>query len=224
MRKISNARLLLVLAASLLLALVLGACYPNQPEDLGEIGLSITFDNPDGDYSGLRYWAMPDTVKPLINPNDDSSEPLDRRYDSIILEKIAFEMAARGFARVYDPGFAAGDTFPDVVVNVGAVQSDAWVGYIYFGYPYWGYPGYGWGYPSTRYYKYTQGTILWTLADWRGIDEDNVDDPDNVTPLLWVAGVNGALKGTTSGNPSQTIPAGIGQCFTQSTYIQATSR
>lgn len=224
MKMKTNTRLLLLLCSSLALLLVLGACYPNQPEDLSGVGVAVTIDNPDGNYDGLLYWAMPDTVVPMINPDDDSSEPLDRQHDAAILSKIAEQMAERGFIRVSEPGFAAGDTFPDVVVDVRAVQSDAWIGFIYYGYPYYGYPGYGWGYPTTGYYEYTQGTILWGMTDWRGIDEDNVNDPDNVTPLLWLAALQGALSGQTSGTPSVEIPKGIGQCFTQSTYIQATSR
>ncbi len=219
-----NTRPLLLLGTSLALVLVLGACYPNQPEDLEEIGLVATIDNPDGNYDGLLYWAMPDTVKPMINPDDDSSEALDRRYDNTILDTIAEQMADRGFIRVFDPGFADEDTFPDVVVDVRAVQSDAWIGFIYNGYGYWGYPGYGWGYPTTGYYRYTQGTILWGMTDWRGVDEENSDDPETVTPVLWVASIQGALSGQTSGDPAQEIPQGIEQCFTQSTYIQATSR
>ncbi len=108
---------------------------------------------------------------------------------------------------------------------MGAVQSDAYIGYTYYGGGYWGgYPGYGWGYPTTGYYQYTQGTIMWTMADWRGVTEDNSTDPDLVTPGLWVAVINGALGGETSGNPNVDIPRGIDQCFTQSTYIQASSR
>ncbi len=223
MRKQTNARLLLLLG-SLALVLVLGACYPNQPEDLGETGLVITIDNPEGNYNGLQFWAMPDTVKPLINPDDSSSEPLSRQYDETILETIANQMAARGFVRIYDPGFAAGDTMPHVVVEVGAVQSDAWIGFIYWGYGYWGYPGYGWGYPSTGYYKYTQGTVIWGMTDWRGVTEDNHQDPDLVTPVLWAAALNGALTGQGSNNPATSIPRGIEQAFTQSTYIQAASQ
>lgn len=224
MRSMTNTRLLLLLGTSVALALVLGACYPNQPEDLGDIGVAITIDNPEGNYDGLLYWAMPDTVLPMIDPLDESSLPLPRQYDALILAKIAEGMADRGFIRVFDPSFADGDTFPDVVVQVGAVQSDAWVGYVYYG-GYWGgYPGYGWGYPTTSYYKYTQGTIVWTMADWRGVTEDNAGDSDLVTPGLWAAAINGALSGQTSGNPNVDIPNGIDQCFTQSTYIQATSR
>ncbi len=224
MRNQKNARLLLLLGSSLALALVLGACYPNQPEDLGDIGLAVTIDNPDGNYNDLLFWAMPDTVLPMINPNDDSSEPLDRNHDQTILDTIAEQMAARGFIRVFEPGFAVADTVPDVIVEVGAVQSDAWIGFIYYGYGYWGYPGYGWGYPTTGYYRYTQGTIIWGMTDWRGITEDDFDNPDLVTPVLWAAALNGALSGQGSNPTSVDIPRGINQCFTQSTYIQATSR
>ncbi len=223
MRNQPKARLLL-LGASLLLALVLGACYPNQPEDLGDIGLVITIDNPDGNYNGMLYWAMPDTVIALINPNDSSSEPLNRQYDDTILETIAQQMTARGFVRVFDPSFADGDTMPQVVIDVGAVQSDAWIGFIYWGYGYWGYPGYGWGYPQTGYYRYTQGTVMWVLTDWRGVTEDNHDNPDLVTPVLWASAINGALDGSGSNRPSESIPTGIQQAFTQSTYIKASSR
>lgn len=222
MKMRTHARLLLLLGAGL--ALVLSGCYPNQPEDLGDIGLAFTVSNPDGNYDGLLYYAMPDTVNALTVPDDDSSAPLNRNYDRDILDTIAAEMAARGFVRVTDPGFAPGDTFPDVVVDVGAVQNDAWVGVVYYGYPYYGYPGYGWGYPTTGHYKYTQGTIIWHMTDWRGITEDNFEDPENVTPVLWIAAINGALSGTNNDDPSETIPSGIDQCFTQSTYIQATSR
>lgn len=209
---------LLILGISTALAFLVCACYPNQPEDLGDIGLALTFDNPDGNYSGLMTWAMEDTVMALINPGDDSSEELNRIYDESILETIAAEMDKRGFQRILPVNGDLPEK-PDVVIRVGAVQSDAWVGYVYWGYPGWGYPGWGWGYPSTGYYKYKQGTILWTMADWR-----EATDPDDVTPILWVAGLNGALTGTGSGSPVTRIPNGIRQCFTQSTYIQATSR
>ncbi len=223
MRNQSKARLLL-LGAGLLLALVMGACYPNQPEDLGDAGLVITIDNPEGNYTGMLYWAMPDTVIALINPDDNSSEPLSRQYDDTILETIAQRMAGRGFVRVYEPSFDDGDTVPHVVVDVGAVQSDAWIDFIYWGYGYWGYPGYGWGYPQTGSYKYTQGTVMWVMTDWRGVTEDNQDNPDLVTPVLWAAALNGALTGTGANNPGVAIPNGIEQAFTQSTYIKASSR
>jgi len=224
MRKQTYGRLMLTMLFSLALALALGACYPNEPEDASDLGLVITIDNPDGNYSNMLYWAMPDTVMPLINEDDNSSEPIGHEHDRRILETIEEQMAARGFIRVFEPGFADGDTMPDVVVQAGAVQSDAWIGFIYYGYGYWGYPGYGWGYPTTGYYKYTQGTVLWGMTDYRGVTEDNFDDPGLITPVLWAAAINGVMSGEGSTNPEVDIPRGITQGFTQSTYIQATSR
>ncbi len=224
MRKQTLARLVLVIAAGLTMAAALSACYPNEPEYAKDLGLVITIDNPDGNYDDLLYWAMPDTVMPLINEDDNSSEPLGHEHDRRILDTIADEMAARGFIRIYEPSFEIGDTVPDVVVQAGAVQSDAWIGFIYYGYGYWGYPGYGWGYPTTGYYKYTQGTVLWGMTDYRGVTVDNFDDPDLITPVLWGAAINGVMSGEGSTDPNVDIPKGITQGFTQSTYIQATSR
>lgn len=193
------------------------ACYPGQPEDLGEIGMVITANNPDGNYSGLHTWAMEDTVIALINEDDSSSEQLDRTYDPVILSKIADNMEARGFSRLVPDNEGNLPSKPDVVIRVGAVQSTKFIGFVYWGYPGWGYPGWGWGYPSTGYYPYTQGTIVYTMADWREADPDN---PEDVTPVLWVATLNGALSGQGS-NPDDDIPSGIDQSFKQSTYIQA---
>ncbi len=203
----------------LVMGLVMGlaACYPSGPEDLGDIGLVLTWDNPQGDYTGLQTYAMPDTVLPLINPDDDSSTPLDRTFDALILETIAEEMATRGFTRELDPE----NNKPDVVVHVGASEKDAYLVFTYWGYPgYGGWPGYGWGYPTTGYYKFQQGTILWNMTDYRQVDPDNPADDEEIVPVLWVAGINGALTGTGT-NPEVDIPIGIRQGFAQSTYIQA---
>ncbi|MCP4293538.1 MAG: hypothetical protein GY780_17060 [bacterium] len=219
MQNQSRMRLLIVLGGSLALALLLAACYPGEPTDLGDVGLAITISNPEGNYDGLTTWAMKDTVVALIDPDDNSSMPLDRSFDDLILENIASQMDALGFIRVEEVDGQL-PVSPDVVVSVGAVQSDAWLSVIYYG-GYWGYPGYGWGYPSQGYYKYTQGTVVWTMTDWRDIPED---DPDYEFPVLWVAGINGALSGEGSVPTNQAITNGIDQCFSQSTYIQADAR
>ena len=202
----------------LLLALAIGlaACYPEGPEDLGDIGLVLTIDNPEGDYTGMQTYAMPDTVLPLINPDDGSSEPLNRTFDALILETIAAEMAARGFTRV-DPDTM--ESFPDVVVQVGGAQRDAYLVFTYWGYPGYGWPGYGWGYPTTGVYQFQQGSLLWNMTDYRNVDPDN---PDDIVPVLWVAGINGAITGTGT-NPEVGIPTGIRQGFAQSTYIKAST-
>jgi|GEM_PF-353914 len=214
----SNSRRLALAGLLVILAVGLAACYPGGPEDLGEIGLVLTWDNPESDYSGLQTYAMPDTVLPLSNPEDDSSEPLDRRYDRLILDTIAAEMDSRGFVRELDPE----NNTPDVVVQVGASQNDAYLLFTYWGYPGYGWPGYGWGYPSTGAYQFKQGSIFWNMTDYRNVDPSDPGDNEETVPVMWISGLNGALTGTGT-NPTAGIPNGIRQAFTQSPYIKATT-
>jgi len=213
-----NSRRLALAGLLVALAALMAACYPGGPEDLGDIGLVMTWDNPETDYSGLMTYAMPDTVLPLSNPDDDSSEPLDRKYDSLILDTIAAEMEKRGFARELDPE----NNKPDVVVQVGASQNDAYLLFTYWGYPGYGYPGYGWGYPTTGVYKFKQGSIFFNMTDYRNVDPDDPGDDDEIVDVMWISALNGALTGTGS-NPSVGIPTGVQQAFTQSPYIKATT-
>jgi hypothetical protein len=207
-------------ASGLLLALALVGCYPGGPEDLGDIGMALTFKAPQGDFSGLQTYAMPDTVLALINPDDDTSEPLDRSYDGTVLAQIANQLESRGFTRIDNPDES---NRPDVLVAVGAVQSDAYLVFTYWGYPGygWGYPGWGYpGYPSYGAVKYKQGSIVWTMIDVRDVTPGG--DAAEEVSALWVAGLNGALSGSGT-NPARDIPQGIAQCFTQSPYILVSS-
>ena len=204
------------LAVLLLAALLtLAACYPGGPEDLGDIGVALTFFDQNADFSGLRTYAMDDTVIALINPDDDSSRPLNRIYDPVILAEIQAQMAARGFVREMDPETNP----PDVGLFVGATQNDAYILFRYWAYPpgWWG-PGWGWGYPpSTGAVRYKEGSIIWFMADVR---EAGSLPPGGEVPVIWQAAINGALD--SSDQIESGIQTGIRQCFTQSPYIRAT--
>ncbi len=201
--------------AGLALALVLGltACYPGGPENLGEIGVVVTFKNPQGNFSGLMTYAMEDTVVELVDPDDSTSEPITK-FNRAILEEIQTQMTNAGFTRIVDPD--AGANKPDVWLSIGAVQKETsvyWYSWPYYG----GYPGWGGYYPpyvgST---SFQQGTILWLMHDLRAVD--NPSDPGAEPPLNWVGGLNGAIqKSTTEIN----IRNGIKQAFAQSPYIVA---
>ena len=95
--------------AGLALALVLGlaACYPGGPETLGDIGVVVTFKNPEGNFSGMMTYAMEDTVVALVDPDDSSSTPIEPRFNSAILEEIHTQMDNAGFTRIDDPDTAA---------------------------------------------------------------------------------------------------------------------
>ncbi len=198
---------------ALVVALVLGlaACYPGGPENLGDIGMVLTLKNPQGNFSDMMTYAMDDTVAALIREGDDSSIPIDPRFNPTILEELQFQMDKAGFTREMNPE----TNRPDVWLRVGAVESEVWL--YYYSWPYYGgWYGYGWYYPpyvgTTSFQK---GTIVWVLNDLRGID-----DPTVKPPLMWVASISGALQNTNTTTASD-IRSGISQGFAQSSYIAA---
>ena len=206
-----KAGILVALVAALVLGLA--ACYPGGPESLDELGIVLTLKNPDGNFSNMMTYAMEDTVVELKRPDDESSEPIDTRFNAVILEELQGQMANAGFTRESDP--AANK--PDMWLSVGAVESEVWLYYYSWGY-YGGYPGWGWYYPPyVGTTTFQQGTVIWQLHDLRGIDPG---DPDAEPPLNWVGSINGALSSTASTTESG-ISEGIQQAFTQSPYIAA---
>jgi hypothetical protein len=206
-----NAGMLAVLAV--VLALGLAACYPGGPENLGDLGVVVTYQNPEGNFKGMMSYGMEDTVVALIDPEDDSSEPIDPQYNPWILDEIQSQMEAAGFTREMDPE----TNKPDVWISVGAVESEVWV--YWYNWGYWGYPSWGWYYPPyVGAASFQRGTLIWQMHDLRGIDDPT--DPDVKPPLNWIAAVNGALE--SNPNESRTRQA-ISQAFTQSPYIAASS-
>ena len=202
--------------AALVLVLGLAACYPGGPESLDEIGLVISFQNPDTDYAGLHTYAMEDTVAVLDN-GDGSAQSIDRQYNAVILQELQDNLAARGFTREMDPQ----NNKPDVWVAVGAVESEVWV--YWYDWGYWGgyYPP-GWGggyYPTTvSGASYQQGSIIWQMLDLRDVADPGA--PGVRPPVMWLAGINGAIKSSNSANEAA-IESGVAKAFEQSPYIVA---
>ena len=202
--------------AALVAALVLGlaACYPGGPESLGELGIVLTLKNPEGNFAGMMTYAMEDTVAELEKPGDDSSEPIETRFNPIILDELQTQMANAGFTREMDPA----TNTPDVWLSVGAVESEVWV--YWYSWGYWGgYPGWGGYYPPyVGSASFQQGTLIWQLHDLRGIDDPQ--DPEAKPPLNWIGSINGALDSKASTTEAG-IRDGIRQGFAQSSYIAA---
>ena len=171
----TRCRRLLLVGLSAVLALSLAACYPGGPESLDDIGLVLSFNNPDLNYAGLLTYAMEDTVV-VLGSDDSSAEPLDRQFDPTILEALQDNMAARGFVREMDPV----TNKPDVWLAVGAVTSETWV--YWYNWGYWGgyYPP-GWGggyYPPGGTAGFKQGSVIWQALDLRSV----ADPTDPATP------------------------------------------
>ena len=207
---------LLLIGLSAVLALSLTACYPGGPEDLDDLGLVLTFSNPDLNYAGLLTYAMADTVV-VLDVDNSAAEPLDTQFNPTILQALQDNMAARGFTREMDPAHNQ----PDVWLAVGAVKSETWI--YWYNWGYWGGyypPGWGGGYypPSVGGASFEQGSIVWQALDLRGIADPT--DPDTKPPVMWLAGINGALSNSNSATHGK-ITTGINQGFAQSPYIIA---
>ena len=198
-------------------AMVLGlaACYPGGPEEIGDLGMILTFSSPSTDYSNLMTYAMEDTV--IVLDTGSSSDPLDQQFNSTIIETLHANMAARGFTREMDPA----TNKPDVWLAVGAVKSEVW--FYWYDWGYWGgYPGWGGYYPPyVGTGSFEQGSVLWQMLDLRDITDPT--DPDAEPTAMWLGGINGALRSSTSAN-HDVIEAGINQAFEQSPYISAASK
>ncbi len=203
--------------AALVLAIALATlagCYPGGPESFDDIGLVLTFKNPDTDFTGLRTYAMADTVV-VLDADNNSATPLDRQFNPTILSALQTNMASHGFTRV-SPDSAA----PDLWLAVGAVQSEVWISWQSWGY--WGGyypPGWGGGYypPQTGVASFDQGSIVWQLLDVRGFDPAN---PTSTPQVIWLGGINGAIRSSNATNHGA-IENGIDQGFAQSPYITA---
>ena len=153
--------LLAALAAALTIGLA--ACYPGGPESLGELNTVVTVKNPNGNNTGMQYYAMVDTVYE-IDRDDSSSDVLDRKLDATIIAEINNQMVAAGFTRV---DTSATDQI-DAFVTVGSVVSEVWVYWYNWGY-YPGYPGYpGYYPPSVGTASFEQGSGNSAVA-WEGV-------------------------------------------------------
>ncbi len=206
-------RLLRLIAAGALLPLfLLPACYPGGPQDLGDIGVVLTWHDEGADYSGLSTYGIVDEVEDLSNPDDSGSDPISPIDAIIILDEVNKQMVEAGFVLEPEPE----NNEPDVYVLVGATTNDAYVAFQqWYGYPdYWGG---GWGYPGTGYVQFREGTIVLEMVDLRNLNNDG-GLPDVTS--LWYAGINGALTGGGT-DPEADIRKGIDQSFKQSSYLEA---
>jgi hypothetical protein len=209
----------------LILPIVAVSCYYDYGMSVEDFDVVVTRYDSTADFGAISTYAMPDSVVHLIG--DGEVREVNRLFDSLILQTVSDNMAARGYTREMDPENNA----PDAIVLVSVTSSNIYAVASYYPYwDYWGwypgwgyYPGYGpgWGisypwYPyPTAVYSYSTGSVLIDM-----VDADSQDDAEQLVSSIWLGGMNGVLNDTQESLEAR-IESGIDQCFSQSPYLQA---
>ena len=193
----------------------LAACYPDrasQPNDYASI--TTVYDTLYAFGKAVTFY-VPDSVVQV--GGDDG---ISHVYDSLIVARTAANMVAAGYTRIVDTLLA---WQADVTLHPAVAVSE---NYDYTSGDWceiwdWAYPGTctGWipDYPSDVIgYTYTTGTIFIHMADFTGGVPPDVTRP----PVVWSAGINGAISGSSSAALAESIADGIDQAFDQSFYIR----
>jgi hypothetical protein len=193
----------LIIAASLILC----SCGLDSGfNSIADFDVIVTIYDEGADFGDFETYAMPDSVAYLGGDSGGSGRSRDEGiYDQLILDELAANLEGA-----------------DVVVLAGVTSTDweVWISYPWYDWGYWGdYSGYSYYYPPCHgcggSYTFTTGSLLVIMED------RNDADPDEETiPVIWAAGMNGLLEGSTSSIRSR-IADGIEQAFAQSSYLGA---
>ncbi|MEA3409001.1 MAG: DUF4136 domain-containing protein, partial [Candidatus Eisenbacteria bacterium] len=201
-------------------ALVLSSCGLDSGfNSIADFDVIVTIYDDEADFGAIQTYAMPDSVAYLGDDKGGSGRSRDEGiYDQLILDELAANLEAIGYVREEDPE----NNGADVVVLAGVTSTDweVWVSNPWYDWGYWGYysdyyyyypPCYGCG----SSYTFTTGSLLVIMEDRNEADHD-----EETIPVIWAAGLNGLLEGSTSSINNRIID-GIEQAFAQSSYLGA---
>ena len=212
-------RLSSVIGAAVLIvaaALVLCSCGLDSGfNSIADFDVIVTIYDDQADFGAIQTYAMPDSVAHL---GADEGGSVDRTYDRLILDELAAALEAAEYIREENPQANGADVV--VLASVTSTEWSVWISSPWYDYDYWGdYWGYSYDYPPCHdcgaTYKYTTGSLLVIMEDRNAADEDA-----ETIPIIWAAGMNGLLEGSTAGI-SIRIADGIEQAFEQSPYLKA---
>ncbi len=197
------------------------SCYPGGVTSSEQLDLVITSHDDTVTFSRFSTYVVLDSVVHIDLEDNANDSLLSRDNDALILARVAANMEAMGYLEEMDPL----NNTPDVVLLVGAlaVTKSAYASYDWWPWYGWGYPpgwgccgpGYGWGYPwqPVQTVSYAVGTLVITM-----MDPSRPSLGFDTAPVLWVAGINGVLAGSTSSIGTR-LATSIDQAFDQSPYL-----
>jgi hypothetical protein len=191
---------------------LLGACRPGYYyEFYDDTDLILTVPEPGRDFAPLASYGLWPEVIDLTDGVEDPIEIDHDRVDPQLLEAVEQNMDAAGFTKVDNPE----TDDPDVVAVIGVVAQQNWYLYSYYYWYYdwwWYYPGY---YPPVYAVSYPSGSTIVLLVK---PDEATTDNGVNNAPVIWTAGIWGALSDSVNNNIGRATD-GIDQAFDQSPYL-----
>ncbi len=203
-------------------AWLLVACYPGEVTSIAELDIVVTTHDDTVTFTSFTTYALLDSVVHIDLEDNANDSLLSRDNDALILARVRAGIEGMGYVEEMDPA----NTTPDDILLVGAlaVEKDAYFSYGWW--PYYGWypyypccygPGYGWGYPGggVGSVTYATGTLVITM-----LDPARPGTTVDLAPILWVAGINGLLEGSTAGLTTR-ISNLIDQAFRQSPYLSA---
>lgn len=193
--------------------IMIEGCYPNNDITIADSDVVLTTFNDSINFASLGTYYMPDTVLPIIDPDD--TDEYENPYQALMLSTVANNMAAYGYTRVTD---TVGVDKPDVAVVISVLTTTTVNAGWY--YPYWGWGYWGWYYPyyppSGYYYSYTTGTVVISMFN---PEDYTVSGSDTITTQYWTAASNGILESGATAMENR-IEAMIDQAFVQTPQIK----
>jgi hypothetical protein len=172
-----------LISCTFILCVLLTGCWRESFDSYTDFDAVITIYDEEFDFALGRdeptsvTYFMPEKVFDLAEDIDDSV-PVGDKYDEVILERVAEDLAKFGYLRVADPDDA------EVEVEVGKVAQDNWVyynGYWCCGW-YWYYPYYG------TSVNYPSGSVVIGMTDPTQEDEE-----EQRKYVVWSAGIRGLI-------------------------------
>lgn len=189
----------------------LSACYPERASEGTDYASITTVYDMGFAFDSVATFYVPDSVVHLGTPDN-----ISHVYDSLIVARIAANMTSRGYTRTLDPAVADLTLNPAVLVNENYDYAGAdWCLVWGWAYP-WTCTGWIPDYPTDVIgYTYSTGTLFIPMANLA----DGVPPAVSRPPVVWLAGINGVVSGSSSSALAADIADGIDQAFAQSPYI-----
>ena len=210
MNNVSN----LLKGLTFMVFMLLGSCYPVEPEFVSDFDSVFTEkSDPDFDFGNpdIKTYYLADTVIVLTDP-DASDTDLEVDLD-LVLNRVRANMNQAGYTEISDFNQALQ---ADYLVLVSVNRADNYFSTWWVGWGGWG--GWGWGGccffpPQMTTSNIRTGDIIVELLDGKSLSPQN-----EIIPEVWFGVGSGLFRGSNTNLTNRTLRA-IDQMFIQSPYL-----